>query len=148
MVSARRLGLALRLGLLVVRLRLRLVSRLGQMGLPAAGAGMVGRGERTAGSRRGCAKFQLGPTARIAVEIDTALAKIIHPDQDHQYEITAEVIDASRRTVVGSGRVLVARKPFQAFVWVDRGYYHVDDVIKPIASRNRSMASRFAATAS
>ncbi len=72
----------------------------------------------------------IGPDGTVAVEIDTALAKIIHPDQDHQYEITAEVVDASRRTVVGSGRVLAVRKPFQAFVWVDRGYYHVDDVVQ------------------
>ena len=128
-VSARRLGLALRLGLLVVRLRLRLVSRLGRMGLPAAGAGWWGAANEppeVVAER----EVPIGPDGTVAVEIDTALAKAIHPDQDHQYEITAEVVDASRRTVVGSGRVLVARKPFQVFVWVDRGYYHVDDVVQ------------------
>ena len=36
----------------------------------------------------------------------------LHPDQDQRYEITAEVTDQSRRTIVGTGTVLVARKPF------------------------------------
>jgi uncharacterized protein YfaS (alpha-2-macroglobulin family) len=63
------------------------------------------------------------------VEIDTAIAKLIHPDEDHQYTITAEVVDQSRRTVVGQGNVLVARKPFQVYAWVNRGYYRVGDTI-------------------
>ena len=52
-----------------------------------------------------------------------------HPDQDHRYAIQAEVVDQSRRTIVGSGEVLVARKPFRVFAWVDRGYYRVGDTI-------------------
>ncbi len=43
--------------------------------------------------------------------------------------ITAEVVDQSRRTIVGSGEVLVAHKPFQVFAWTDRGYYQVGDAI-------------------
>src|SRR4029077_9129427 len=65
----------------------------------------------------------------INVEIDTSLAKELHGDSDHKYTITAEVRDESRRTIVGNGQVLVARKPFKVFAWVDRGYYRAGDDI-------------------
>ncbi len=55
---------------------------------------------------------------------------MIHPNQDHQYQIVAEVTDPSRRTIVGEAAVLVGRKPFQVTAWVDRGYYRVGDVIR------------------
>ncbi len=71
----------------------------------------------------------IGADGALEIEIDTALAKELHSDQDHQYEITAEVTDASRRVIVGQGKVLVARKPFQVFAWVDRGHYRVGDVV-------------------
>ncbi|MBN2475203.1 MAG: alpha-2-macroglobulin [Pirellulales bacterium] len=74
-------------------------------------------------------EVDIGPEGTIKIEIDTALAKAIHPDQDHKYSITAEVVDASRRTIVGAGDVLVARKPFQVYAWLDRGYYRVGDTI-------------------
>jgi hypothetical protein len=38
-------------------------------------------------------------------------------------------VDQSRRTIVGSGNVLVARKPFTVYAWVDRGYYRAGDTI-------------------
>ena len=60
-------------------------------------------------------EVEIGPDGRVVVEIDTALAKEIHGDTDHSYEITAEVVDESRRTIVGKGKVLVARKPFKVF---------------------------------
>ena len=66
----------------------------------------------------------------LAVEIDTALAKAAHPDQDERYQITAEITDQSRRTIVGTGTVLVARQPFRVYTWVDRGHYRVGDTIK------------------
>ena len=47
-----------------------------------------------------------------------------------KYAITAEVVDESRRTIVGTGNVLVARKPFQVFAWVDRGHYRAGDTIE------------------
>ncbi len=78
----------------------------------------------------------IGPDGTVAVEIDTSIAKALHPDQDHRYEIQAEVVDQSRRTIVGNGEVLVARKPFHVFAWVDRGYYRVGDTI------NASFAAR------
>ncbi len=74
-------------------------------------------------------EVEIGEDGTVKVEIDTAVAKAIHPDQDHRYTITAEVVDQSRRTIVGSGTVLVARKPFKVTAWVDRGYYRTGDVI-------------------
>jgi uncharacterized protein YfaS (alpha-2-macroglobulin family) len=58
----------------------------------------------------------------------------LHGNQDHQYSITAEVVEESRRTIVGTGEVLVARKPFKVFAWVNRGHYRVGDTV--VASFN------------
>ncbi|HEY1068179.1 MAG TPA: MG2 domain-containing protein, partial [Pirellulales bacterium] len=69
----------------------------------------------------------IGKDGTLSVEIDTAVAQAIHADEDHRYEITAEVVDQSRRTIVGSGAVLVARKPFDVVVWSDRGYLRAGD---------------------
>ena len=66
----------------------------------------------------------------IEVEIDTAVAKELHGDEDHQYTIEAEVRDQSRRTIVGKGEVLVARKPFKVYTWVERGFYRVGDTVE------------------
>ena len=74
-------------------------------------------------------EVEIGEDGTVKVDIDTAVAQAIHPDQDHQYTLTAEVVDQSRRTIVGTGRVLVARKPFKVTAWVDRGYYHTGDTI-------------------
>jgi uncharacterized protein YfaS (alpha-2-macroglobulin family) len=71
----------------------------------------------------------IGQDGKVEVEFDTAIAKLIHPDEDHQYTITAEVIDQSRRTIVGNGNVLVARKPFKVYAWVNRGFYKVGETI-------------------
>jgi uncharacterized protein YfaS (alpha-2-macroglobulin family) len=71
----------------------------------------------------------IGADGTVQVPIDTAVAKALHGDSDHRYEIRAEVVDQSRRTIAGSGQVLVARKPFEVFAWTDRGYYHVGDSI-------------------
>jgi uncharacterized protein YfaS (alpha-2-macroglobulin family) len=65
----------------------------------------------------------------VNITIDTELAKLIHGDSDHRYTIRAEVRDMSRRTIVGQGDVLVARKPFKVYAWVDKGYYRVGDTI-------------------
>jgi uncharacterized protein YfaS (alpha-2-macroglobulin family) len=72
----------------------------------------------------------IGPDGIVKVVIDTMPAKELHPNQDHKYSITAEVVDESRRTIVGTGDVLVARKPFKVFAWVDRGHYRVGDTVK------------------
>ena len=72
----------------------------------------------------------IGSDGTVAFDIDTRMAKEIHGDLDHRYEITAEVRDRSRRTIVGTGKVLVARKPFAVRVWVDRGYYRTGDRVQ------------------
>jgi uncharacterized protein YfaS (alpha-2-macroglobulin family) len=76
------------------------------------------------------AEVPIRPDGTVSVEFDTALAKELHPDQDHRYEISAEVTDQSRRTIVGTGTVLVARQPFRVHTWVDRGHYRVGDAIE------------------
>ena len=76
------------------------------------------------------AELPIRPDGTLPVEIDTALAKAAHPDHDHRYEITAEITDQSRRTIVGTGTVLVARKPFSVYTWVDRGHYRAGDTIE------------------
>ncbi len=73
---------------------------------------------------------RLGEDGTYKIAIDTALAKAVHGDSDHRYEITAEVRDESRRTIVGTGSVLVARAPFKVYAWVDRGYYRVGDTVE------------------
>jgi uncharacterized protein YfaS (alpha-2-macroglobulin family) len=72
----------------------------------------------------------IGPDGRLTVDIDTSIAKALHGDSDHEYSITAEVRDQSRRTIVGQGKVLVARQPFKVHAWVDRGYYRAGDTIQ------------------
>jgi uncharacterized protein YfaS (alpha-2-macroglobulin family) len=73
---------------------------------------------------------KIGRDGTVSISIDTALAKLIHGDSDHRYTITAEVRDQSRRTIVGQGNVLVARKPFKVYAWLDRGHYRVGDTVK------------------
>jgi uncharacterized protein YfaS (alpha-2-macroglobulin family) len=74
-------------------------------------------------------EVEIGPDGVVKVPIDTSLAKALHGDQDHKFTITAEVVDESRRTIVGSGDVLVARKPFRVFAWVNRGHYSAGDTV-------------------
>lgn len=62
-----------------------------------------------------------------AIDIDTAPALRDHSDSDHNYTITAEVVDQSRRTITGTGSVLVARDPFKVFVWTNRGHFRTGD---------------------
>jgi uncharacterized protein YfaS (alpha-2-macroglobulin family) len=72
----------------------------------------------------------IGADGIVKVDIDTSLAKALHGDQDHKYTISAEVTDESRRTIVGTGDVLVARKPFRVFAWVNRGHFRAGDDIQ------------------
>ena len=64
------------------------------------------------------------------IDIDTAVALREHSDSDHNYKITAEVVDQSRRTITGTGNVLVAREPFKVFVWTNRGHYKTGDTVE------------------
>ncbi|HJT79421.1 MAG TPA: MG2 domain-containing protein, partial [Gemmataceae bacterium] len=75
-------------------------------------------------------EVNIGPDGTVQVPIDTALAKELHGNEDHKYTITAEVTDDSRRTIVGTGDVLVSREPFKVFAWVDRGHYRAGDTVR------------------
>lgn len=72
----------------------------------------------------------LNADGKLELEIDSALAKAIYPNEDQQYEITAEVVDQSRRTIVGSGKVFAAKSPFKVYVWPDRGFYETGQKIE------------------
>ena len=99
-------------------------------GCPRPGPGWWGFNPQPAPEVVAEREVPIGPDGKAEIEIDTSIAKLVHPDQDHQYSIVAEVVDASRRTIVGQGKVLVARRPFQVYTWVDRGYYRVGDTIR------------------
>ncbi len=75
-------------------------------------------------------EFDIDPDGTVGVMIDTSTAKLVHGDMDHRYAISAEVVDSSRRTIEGSGSVLVARKPFSSKVWLDRGYARPGQTVK------------------
>lgn len=71
----------------------------------------------------------IAPDGKVIFDIDTLPAKELHGNQDHSYTVTAEVVDQSRRTIVGTGNVLVSRKPFQITAWLERGFYRTGDVV-------------------
>ncbi|MCA8959043.1 MAG: alpha-2-macroglobulin, partial [Planctomycetes bacterium] len=71
----------------------------------------------------------VGPDGEVLLPIDTTFAKQLHGDSSHEYRITAEVTDRSRRTIVGSGSVLVAKEPFRVFAWFDRGHHRIGERI-------------------
>ena len=78
--------------------------RLERVGLPAAQPGVVAGVAAAAAAgdrRRGRGARRQG--RQVKVEIDTAIAKALYGDTDHKYEVTAEVTDQSRRTIVGDG---------------------------------------------
>ncbi len=65
----------------------------------------------------------LDAEGKAQIVIDTAFAKELFPNDDQKYEITAEVVDRSRRTIVGTGSVFATRDPFKVCVWTNRGFY-------------------------
>lgn len=69
----------------------------------------------------------IGADGVVKVKIDTALARELHGDEDHRYEIEAEVTDNSRRTIFGKGQALAARRAFETYAWLDRGWYQTGD---------------------
>ncbi|MDO4586271.1 MAG: MG2 domain-containing protein [Planctomycetia bacterium] len=71
----------------------------------------------------------IGEDGTVEIDIDSSLAKAIFPNNDQRYSITAEVVDQSRRTIVGNGAVLVSRDPFKVYCWVDRGFYEPNQQI-------------------
>jgi len=73
---------------------------------------------------------KIGEDGMFVINIDTAKALKDHGDSDHSYSITAEVVDQSRRTIIGTGSVLVAREPFKVFAWTNRGHYKTGDTVE------------------
>ena len=74
-------------------------------------------------------EVEIGEDGTVEVVIDTSVAKELFGDSDHKYVISAEVVDQSRRTIMGQGSIIAARKPFKVTVWFDRGYYRIGDTI-------------------
>lgn len=66
---------------------------------------------------------KLDADGKAQIVIDTSFAKELFPNDDQRYEITAEVVDRSRRTIVGTGSVYATRDPFKVCVWTNRGFY-------------------------
>ncbi|MBQ7649765.1 MAG: hypothetical protein IJS15_02340, partial [Victivallales bacterium] len=62
-------------------------------------------------------------TFKVTIDSETALK--LWGDRDHRYELTAEVRDKSRRTIVGNASVIASRKAFNVYVWGDQGFYDV-----------------------
>jgi uncharacterized protein YfaS (alpha-2-macroglobulin family) len=81
-------------------------------------------------------EFEIGADGTVEISIDTSLAKLVHGDMDHRYEISAEVVDSSRRAIYGKGSVLAARRPFGATIWLDRGF------ARPGGTVNASFAAK------
>ena len=75
-------------------------------------------------------EVQLDAEGVATVRIDTALAAKFQSKQDHRYEISVEVRDASRRTITSTGSVVAARQPFKIYSWLHRGFYRVNEVIE------------------
>ena len=69
----------------------------------------------------------IGADGTLTVKVDTAMAKELHGNEDHRYEIEAEVTDSSRRTITGTGTVLAARRSFDVFLWLNGGFYRTGE---------------------
>ena len=101
--------------------------RAGTLGLPPADALLVAASPQPP-ELVAEQEVEIGPDGTVKVEIDTGVAKAIHPDQDHSYTITAEVVD--RRGGRSSARARCSSpEPFTVYAWLDRGYYGVGDTI-------------------
>jgi len=75
-------------------------------------------------------EYALDADGSVTVEIDTKLAKLVHGDIDHEYTISAEVVDSSRRVIMGSGTVLAARQAFEVTTWLNRGFSRPGESLK------------------
>lgn len=64
------------------------------------------------------------------VEWSTLKAKNEMPNMDHEYEVRAQVTDASRRTIEGSGTVRVTRTQMFATLSSKHGYYTAGDHVE------------------
>ncbi|MCC6466025.1 MAG: hypothetical protein IT463_11860 [Planctomycetes bacterium] len=72
-------------------------------------------------------KGKLNENGELAIEWNTQKALADWGEYDHQYSVQAEVTDASRRTIEGSGSVKALRRAFFAFVDNKLGFYRPND---------------------
>lgn len=70
---------------------------------------------------------RIGSDGLLKVKVDTAMAKELHGNEDHAYEVSVTVTDNSRRSIDGKGNIIAARRPFEVNAWLNRGYYRVGD---------------------
>ncbi|MDR2168734.1 MAG: hypothetical protein LBP59_01165, partial [Planctomycetaceae bacterium] len=68
-------------------------------------------------------KTKIGADGTITFEIDTANAKKNFPFSNHDYIITAEVTDDSRRTIISTDCVVAVANPFEIYAYTDKRYY-------------------------
>lgn len=66
---------------------------------------------------------ELGEDGTAEIPVDTSTAALLYPNSDQAFEISAEVTDASRRMVSGSGKVTAVKKPFRVHTWTEKGFY-------------------------
>ncbi|MGZ5529465.1 MAG: MG2 domain-containing protein, partial [Limisphaerales bacterium] len=89
---------------------------------------------------------ELSADGSYEVEIDTTKAKAELGDRDHRYTIEAEVRDASRRTIEGSGSVLVTRQEFYAFMESNAGWYEAKNEallsVRTLTPNNEPVATK------
>lgn len=74
-------------------------------------------------------ELTLNARGEATIEIDTALAKQVFGDQAQEYSIEVVVRDASRRSIVGSGKIVAAKDPFKIYSWTSKGFYQAQSEI-------------------
>ena len=64
----------------------------------------------------------LDPDGKLVIEWSSKTVTQTNPDQDHLFIVQADVTDASRRTISGSGRVPVTHRGFQVHLSTERAF--------------------------
>ncbi len=64
----------------------------------------------------------------ITIDTDGLLKK--YGNVDSRYQVSAEVVDDSRRMISGEGSVIAAAKPFNVYCWPNRGFYAAGDTAR------------------
>ncbi|MEM4248555.1 MAG: MG2 domain-containing protein, partial [Candidatus Nanoarchaeia archaeon] len=74
-------------------------------------------------------EVDIGENGEVEIKIDSSIAKELFGNKNQKYQITAEITDQSRRTIVGKGAIIAAIKPLIITVWTDKGFYELGNVI-------------------
>ena len=86
--------------------------------------------DRTAPELVAKSRTTLDENGTVEVKIDTALTAALHPSENHEFLIEARVTDPMRKTVRVRSKVLVADRPVEALVWVNRGFAESGDQVR------------------